>query len=139
MANVKFDYDLFRGQFPHIKLGAMAELAGLWEVAQSFVGNEQTSKIPYDPEHGVYTRRTVLYLALAHLVQMRQLGAQGGLAGRVTSASEGSVNVSVEPFQANSLNAQWWCQTNEGALYWQLTAQYRLGGHWYFYREAHPY
>ena len=139
MANVKFDYDLFRGQFPHIKLGAMAELAGLWEVAQSFVGNEQTSKIPYDPERGVYTRRTVLYLALAHLVQMRQLGAQGGLAGRVTSASEGSVSVSVEPFQANSLNAQWWCQTNEGALYWQLTAQYRLGGHWYFYREAHPY
>lgn len=139
MATVKFDYDLFRGQFPHIKLGNMAELAGLWEIAQSFVGDHLTSQIPYDPERGVYKRRTVLYLALAHLIQMRQLGAQGGLAGRVTSATEGSVSVSVEPFQANSLTAQWWSQTNEGALYWQLTAPYRLGGRWYFCHEAHPY
>lgn len=139
MAIVKFDYELFRGQFPHIKLGTMAEVAGLWELAQAFVGNDKTSKIPYDPDNGVYTRRTVLYLALAHLIQMRGLGANAGLAGRVTSASEGSVSVSVEPFQANSLNAQWWSQTNEGALYWQLTAACRLGGHWSFNYETHPY
>lgn len=138
MANVKFDYDLFRNQFPHIKVGSLGQMAGLWEIAETIVGNDQNSPYPYAPDNGVYKRRTLLYLALAHLIQMQQVGASG-LAGRVTSATEGSVSVTVEPFAANSLTEQWWCQTNEGAQYWMLTAAYRLGGRLYAYKEAHPY
>ncbi len=139
MAKVKFDYDLFCGQFPHIKLPSMGELAGLWELAEAYVGNDQNSPIPYDPDNGVHTRRVALYLALAHLIQLRQLTANSGLAGRITSATEGSVTVSVEAYTANSLNAQWWSQTNEGAQYWMLTAAYRLGGRLYAYKESHPW
>lgn len=44
------------------------------------------------------------------------------LVGRISSASEGSVNVSVEWKGSGSPSEDWYIQTPYGALYWQCTA-----------------
>ena len=51
----------------------------------------------------------------------------GQTVGRVSSASEGSVHVSLD-MQGSSPNAAWFNQTKYGAAYWQASLPYRLGG-----------
>ncbi|EKT3011237.1 DUF4054 domain-containing protein, partial [Salmonella enterica] len=73
-------------------------------------------------------REQLLFLLVAHLCSLRGLGSgkdgQSGLVGRITSASEGSVSVSVD--NSGSNDASWWyLQTPYGAAYWQATAPYR--------------
>lgn len=139
MAKVVFDLDLFKEQFPSLISASVTEgvLDLMWHTAESFVRNDDSSEIPYDPESKVFTRRMLLYYAMAHLLRLTLNPT--GLPGRITSASEGSVNISVESFQANSLNAQWWSQTPEGLLFWQLSAPYRLGTRVFLYRQSHPW
>ncbi len=47
------------------------------------------------------------------------------LVGRIASASEGSVSVSVD-MPATSPSAAWYMQSKYGAMYWQMLAPYRL-------------
>ncbi len=47
------------------------------------------------------------------------------LVGRIASASEGSVNVSVEWESSGSPSEAWYTQTKYGAEYWAATAQFR--------------
>ena len=47
------------------------------------------------------------------------------LVGRVASASEGSVSVSLEYASSTSVNQAWFFQTPYGAQFWQATAAYR--------------
>lgn len=75
-------------------------------------------------------RATLLNLVVAHLVELRLPGggspAAQGLVGRVTSASEGSVSVSLDAGQTKTLTEAWWTQTKYGAQFWMLTARYRM-------------
>ena len=145
MSVVKFDHAQFVATFPHLDFsGITPEAIELyWNMAVDFVGNtDGDSFAPYDPEHGIIERRTLLYLALAHLLQMSQAsanGSGGGLSGRIASVSEGSVSVSVTPYQAKNSTAEYWLSTNEGALYWQYTAKYRRGGRMYTTNTYHPW
>lgn len=60
-------------------------------------------------------REQLLFLLVAHLCALR--GEDNGLVGRITSASEGSVSVSVDSSGSN--DASWWyLQTPYGADYW---------------------
>ncbi len=140
---VTFDADEFIAAYPQANAGALpcAVLQALWEVAVSFVGDDDgNSFAPYDPEQGITERRLLLHLALSHLIQMQSIAANnGGLNGRITSASEGSVSISVEAYKADSLTAQFWTQSNDGAMYWMLTSKYRLGGRLYAHKEPHPF
>lgn len=145
MAKVEFSKEYFTQAFPALDLSSFSEFAlqYVWQLAVHFVGDSDANSFaPYDPEQGVFERRDLLYLATAHIIQVQLLAQQNmasGLSGRVTSASEGSVSVGVEPFKADSLNAQWWSQTPEGQIYWMLTAKYRLGGRVYAAKTAHPW
>lgn len=146
MAKVTFCREYFTAAFPAIDISSYSDLAlaSLWEMAVMYVGDDDTNSLaPYNPDRGVNERRLLLYLVMAHLLKMQgQSDGQGGsagLSGRVNSATEGSVSVSVELYKADSLNAQWWSQTNEGLQYWMLTAKYRLGGRLYAYKEPHPW
>lgn len=127
---------------PELARGKTREqLYEAWLTAVAFVGdNDDNSFAPYEPAHGIHERRQLLFYAMAHMLilQARQLQS-GGLNGIITSASEGSVSVSVQPYTAGTLTAEYWTQTADGTTYWMLTAKYRLGGRLYAYREAHPY
>lgn len=142
MSVVRFDYAHFVASFPHIDLSALTPeaIALKWDIATDIVGNKDgESQSPYDPENGIIERRTLLYLVLAHLLQMDMASAGGSLGGRIASVSEGSVSVSVTPYTANSSTAEYWLSTHEGALYWQLTAKYRRGGRLYTAKTYHPW
>ncbi len=59
-------------------------------------------------------------------------GAGSGLVGPITSASEGSVSVSVTPLAGANASAMqaWLSQTQYGAAYYAFTAAYRMA-RWY--------
>ena len=68
----------------------------------------------------------LLNLIVAHVCQLLfgpTGGSPSGLVGRISSASEGSVSVSMD-FPTTPSNA-WFMQTSYGAAFWQATAQYR--------------
>jgi hypothetical protein len=71
-------------------------------------------------------QKFLLYLLTCHLAALiTGYGGQApsGLVGRVSSASEGSVSVSVD--FPSSPNGAWFNMTPWGALYWQATASLR--------------
>lgn len=144
MAKVEFDPQHFKTYFPHAWSSKFTApvLLMLWDTAVQFVGDDDSnSPYPYDPERCEFKRRNLLYLALAHIAQMylRDVdNLNSGLAGRITSASEGSVNVSVETYKADSLQAQWWSQTFDGQRFWMLT-QWTRGPRMYISKDPHPH
>ncbi len=69
------------------------------------------------------TQRLALYnLLVAHIATLNS-ATRGGLVGRISSATQGSVTVQTE--YAGPANAAWFNQTPYGAQYWQMTVQYR--------------
>jgi hypothetical protein len=68
-------------------------------------------------------RLIILQMIVAHIAQLRsQVGT--GLVGRITSASEGSVSVSVAPMSLPG-SAEWFGLTAYGITAWGAMAQYR--------------
>lgn len=71
----------------------------------------------------------ILNLMVAHLVALSPSSgsaqAAGGLVGRITSASEGSVSVSADAGSTTSLTQAWYLQTQYGAEVWVATASLR--------------
>ncbi len=93
----------------------------------------------FNPENVPADQQTPLYnLALAHLVSLSApiagSAASQGLVGRVTTASEGSVSVSLDAGPATSATQAFWLQTTYGQLFWTMTAQYRR----FRYRTGFP-
>lgn len=87
------------------------------------------------PVQNVTTRGWLFNLLVAHLAALDARSAQagaagGGMLGRVASASEGSVSVSMADYPVGS--GKWFEQTQYGAEYWQavqpfLRFQYSRG------------
>ena len=79
------------------------------------------------PVADINARRILLNMLVAHIVFMN-FGANGQtpsqLVGRISSAGEGSVNVSTELKMPGS--AAWFTQTKYGAAFWQASASYRM-------------
>jgi hypothetical protein len=73
-------------------------------------------------------QKIMLGLVAAHLAQT-YYGSNGaastGVVGQVTSASQGTASISVQPIQASGTQA-FWLTTPYGANYWRMTAPYRL-------------
>ncbi|WP_446471155.1 DUF4054 domain-containing protein [Xenorhabdus stockiae] len=70
-------------------------------------------------------REMLLYLLMAHMATLQNtLDAGNNAVGRVSSATEGSVSVSLD-YGTTSDAEKWYIQTPYGAKYWQLTARYR--------------
>jgi hypothetical protein len=122
------DYVAWQAQFP--ELGYIGyETAYEWYVTSDlFLRNDGTAPI------STYARQQkAMFFLMAHLIAL--FGPQpgtglpngatasnptGGMVGRVSTASEGSVSVSSEYAAANNENAAWYAQTRYGAAYWQL-------------------
>ena len=82
------------------------------------------------PVQDTPTQTVLLYMITAHIAKLnspKTASASDGsadLVGRVSSASEGSVSVSVE-MDLPPGSAQWFAQTKYGAAYWQASARFR--------------
>lgn len=118
MSAVVFDKARFQTTYPEVR-AADAQLEMWFAQAESLLDNTGRS-IVKKPEE----REMLLFLLVRHFAALAERAAQGGLVGRIASASEGSVSVSADMGAAIG-NAAWYLQTPYGATYWQLTAKYR--------------
>ena len=112
-------------------------LTEYFNLATQFIPNTNTSFVPYDPDKGVTIRAVLLNYVTCHLLALADL--PNGQAGRVASASQGSVSTSFDLLNGKSAASQWWMQTQCGAMAWQLMARYRLGGRIFAIPQYHPW
>lgn len=123
---VTFDATAFKTAFPAFASVPDPILDMNFTWATQLLANSCCSRVKDAP-----TRASLYQLVVAHITAMLN-GSNGqppqGSPGRVSSASEGSVSVSLEML-AQSESASWWQQTVWGAMYWRMTAQYRTAAY----------
>ena len=119
---VEFNYQAWIARYPEF-----AQVPNV--VAQLYFG-EATLYHANDgsgPVSDLMTQTSLLNMLTAHIALLNSPDAQGNppspLVGKVQSANEGSVSVSVLYNPTNP--EQWFSQTKYGAAYWAATAQYR--------------
>ena len=76
-------------------------------------------------QSAIQTQTNILYLLTAHIARLlSDRGGEANIVGRITNASEGSVSVGAEN-QYPPGTAQWFQQTQYGAMAWQAMLPYR--------------
>lgn len=116
---VVFNVNKFRDIYPSLK-ATDAQLSMYFVEATMLLNNTEQSCVK-----SLVEREVLLFLLVAHFAVLQQRIDGGNEAvGRVASASEGSVSVSLDNGQA-TLSDKWYQQTPYGAKYWALTAKYR--------------
>lgn len=130
MAIVVFDVEEFRQLYPKFRKVSDEELKNFFDIVGCLIysGNTGNSSIPYDPDKGVFERKTLMYMLVCHLAELSL--RPGGLTGILSSAAEGSVNAS---FTSPSMNfsSSWYLQTQCGFTYLQLIQRYIQGGRYF--------
>ncbi len=122
MAIVVLDIAEFKELYPAFVNVSDIIITNQFAMAELMCNNTEASIVVYEPSQGKLERKLLLYLLLAHMLELRERGTVGTL----TSASEGSVSTSFYVEQRK--NAGYYTQTEYGYSYWTLTAKYRLGG-----------
>jgi hypothetical protein len=132
VASVVFDYAAWAARWPALAAVVAEPTAqAMFDEAQAtLLDNSDAS-----PVKNLITRGWLFNLLVAHMATLDQRSAQagaagGGMLGRVQSASEGSVSVSMGDYPVGS--GKWFEQTQPGAQYWQaiqphLRFQYHPG------------
>jgi len=132
---VKFDYAWFQRRYPELSEWCSPDQAEMYfDLATGFLDNRDSGglqpwcrSVRNSPVTDIKRRQQLLGLLTAHVATLFAPingVASPTLVGRITSASEGSVSVSAE--FPNLPGAEWFNQTKYGAMFWQLTKQYRL-------------
>lgn len=120
MAIATFDYATWALLYPALAANVtQAQAQAIFDnLAPLYLDNSDGS-----PVQDVVRRGILLGLLVAHIAQISLPESQGGTGtvGRVASASEGSVSVSLD-MGATSASAAWYLQTQFGATFWQATA-----------------
>lgn len=125
MAAVVFQWAEWQARYPAFIGASQAQAEGCFAGAELLLNNTATSLVSDDAR-----RKTLLYLLAAHIAALT-LGENGqipsGLVGRVTSATQGSVSVSLAGYGegGGTPGMEWYTQTQYGAMYWQATADLR--------------
>ena len=119
MGIVLFDAAAFRMRYPEMDQAADGQMEMWFTQAESIVNNTECSIVTNLKE-----REMLLMLLMRHFSALDERAAQGGLVGRISSATEGSVSVGADMGDVSG-NAAWYIQTPWGASYWQITAKYR--------------
>lgn len=123
MGVATFDYAAWVDMYPEFASVTEAVATMQWGVATLFLDNTDLSLV-----QDVTQRATLLNIITAHLVKLfvPVAGvAPGGLVGRISNATEGSVSVTADYARANTNLEAWWIQTPYGAQYWALMAPFR--------------
>lgn len=137
MAVVVFDPAAFREAYPRFtaELLTDAQLQQAFDMACLLLDNTDGSPVPYDPEHGVMARQTLLWLLVCHLATMALWPT--GQSGPTASATEGSVSVSFSIPQ--NAGKAFYNQTPCGQSFWQAMQPWAVGGRYYAVRHYHPW
>lgn len=132
-----FDYDSFAIRFPEFEEVTMERVRGFWDEANIFLKNDPTSPIAWRQRGPILNLMTAHIMALNAAVVPGQIASAGGLVGRISSATEGSVSVSLEPLGTDSsaLGA-WLGQTRYGNQLWAMLQRYLVAR---YYPGAQPY
>lgn len=120
MAAVVFNPSDFKSFYPEFSSVPDAKLNNYFIQAQFFLANEDC---PVDDEA---KRLQLYYLLVAHIATISGAlnpGGVPGAVGRTSSATEGSVSVSLEYNVA--AGAEFFAQSQYGAMFWQATAYLR--------------
>jgi hypothetical protein len=120
---VTFNYATWIATFPEFAASVPQPLAqAFFDSAALYWRNDGSG-----PVRVPATQLAILNWLTAHLAKLFAPDAMGNypasLVGRISSASEGSVSVSVD-YPTTNANA-WFLQTPYGAAFWQMTAGYR--------------
>lgn len=122
---VVFNYGAWAARYPNLTAGTTPDA-----VADQFLiaGLSYFNNSAGSPEPDPAKRQIILFLITAHLVMLTQ--KTGGadrtqMVGRVSSASQGSVSVSMDAAGAPSA-AWWWSQTQYGAMAYSILRKYAL-------------
>lgn len=137
MAVVEFDPAAFREAYPRFSADLIsdAQLEQAFDLACLLLDNTDASPVPYDPEHGVMIRKTLLWLLVCHLATMALWPT--GQSGPIASATEGSVSVSFSIPQ--NAGKAFYNQTPCGQSFWQAIQKYVVGGRYFAVRHYHPW
>ena len=140
MAVVEFSPTEFRSWYPQFTPDKVTDgqLEQAFNVACLILNNTDASPAPYDPDKGVYDRKTLLYMLVCHLTTLGLRGASGQ-AGPVASAAEGSVNVSFAVPTITGKTADWYIQTPCGQAFWTAIRKYMVGGLYVPGCKFHPW
>lgn len=124
MTIVVFDPTAFKARYPEFGTVAESLLTLYFGEATMYLDNTDCSRVTDIPQ-----RTVLLNMLTAHVAAMNGTGVGGkgasGLVGRVNSATEGSVSVSVDYASTASGTMAWYLQTPYGAAYWAATGRYR--------------
>ena len=122
MAVVGFDPAAFKLRYPEFAGVSDALLQMYFDETTLILANNDSSIV-----HDLAERAKLLRLLTAHLAALNS-GINGQapspLVGRISSATQGSVSVSVDMGPASGSSA-WFQQTKYGSEYWMATAKYR--------------
>lgn len=121
MANgvVVLDTNRFRASYPEFKNLTDFQIENAFYEATIRLNNTEKS-----PVKDLQRREFLLYLAMAHICALNnQIATGNGSVGRLGSATQGSVSVSLD-YGSSSSASKWWEQTPYGAKYWSLIKQY---------------
>lgn len=115
---VAFSYSLWIARYPEFTTTVSQDLAGAYFLeAQLVLANDATS-----PVSNLANRAVLLNMLVAHIAQLNS-PSQGGLVGRISNASEGSVTVATDFTSPDT--AAWLNQTRYGAQFYAATASLR--------------
>lgn len=125
---VIFDAAAFVLRFPEFAAYNAANPGALqrfFDEAALILKNDYTSRVKDLTERSILLNLLTAHIAtLAGIVSPGGAGSTAGQVGRVGSASQGSVSVSLDAGTVYASQA-WYMSTSYGAQYWQLTSKYR--------------
>lgn len=120
---VTFDPAAFIVQFPAFAAVSADTLTAYFALAELYLNNTPCSIV-----QNLTARAAMLNLITAHIAFLLGRiaagdGSDAALVGQVQSAAEGSVNVSLVASQSQS--AEFWKQSQYGAMFWQMALPFR--------------
>jgi len=117
-----FNYAAFIARYPEFSTVSSGSVQACFNEAGLYLRNDGSGQVTSDTNQAL-----LMNMVTAHIVALN-FGVNGQaptpLVGRISSAAEGSVSVSVENLQPPG-SAQWFAQTKYGAAYWAASAPYR--------------
>ena len=122
MAKVVFDPAHFKEIYPQFAGMSNTQLEWFFKKSE-FILENSDCKIRDETE-----RLINYYLLVAHYAELQtQIQSGNSAVGRISSATEGSVSVSLDYPTSAVGREKWFNQTPYGAEYWMMTAPYRTG------------
>lgn len=133
MAAVVFDYAAWAARFPNLAASiAQPQAQAIFDEAQYVaIGNDlegqPPSIVPNEARRLALFNLLVAHMAVLELRSTQGGGAGAGMVGNISSAGEGSVNVSMADYPVGS--GKWFEQTQYGAQLWQMLRPFMMMGY----------